>query len=129
MFGLIWSLSARIHSFLRRTMPTNILIDAIMTRRGLKWGVPAMLLAPVYLFGAVVFVGLGDQGAPKWLYLLAIIGLWNALKFAAVGPVSLIRLVHSRVLEARARRIAGVPVASEGVAVARADADRVGSPV
>lgn len=129
MFGLIWSLSARIHSFLRRTMPTNILIAAIMTRRGLKWGVMAMLLVPVYLFGAVVLVGLPDQGAPKWLYLLALLCLWNALKFAAVGPVSVIRLAHVRVLEARARRTAAMAVASEGVAVVRTEGDRVGATI
>ena len=44
MFGMIWVLSARIHHFLRRYMPTNILLAALRTRRGLKWGVPAMLI-------------------------------------------------------------------------------------
>ncbi len=29
-------------------MPTNIVIDAIITRRGIKWGMPAMLLAVPY---------------------------------------------------------------------------------
>ncbi|MDE0545924.1 sulfate permease [Microbacterium sp. C7(2022)] len=127
MFGLIWSLSARIHTFLRRTMPTNILIAAIMTRRGLKWGVPAMLLVPAHVFGAVVFISLPDQDAPKWLYLLALVCLWNAFKFAVVGPVSLVRLAHVRILEARARRAAVALVASEGVNVVRTEGDRVGA--
>ncbi|GAA2974655.1 hypothetical protein JOD63_000384 [Microbacterium terrae] len=129
MFGLIWSLSAHIHSFLRRAMPTNLLIAAIMTRRGLKWGAPAMLLAPVYLLGAVVSVGLIGQGAPKWLYLLAFICLWNAIKFVVVGPVTLIRLAYLRMLEARARHVAALPVASDGTEVARVEAERAGATV
>src|SRR5690625_7358931 len=34
---------------LRRYLPTARIRDAVMTRRGLKWGVPAMLLAIPYL--------------------------------------------------------------------------------
>jgi hypothetical protein len=45
MIRLLWATSARAPYFLRRYMPTDILIDAIHTRRGLKWGMPAMLLA------------------------------------------------------------------------------------
>ena len=51
MFGLIWASIARTHFALRRFMPTNILLDAIHTRRGLKWGMPTMLLAVPYGFG------------------------------------------------------------------------------
>lgn len=36
MFRLIWALSVRARYFLRRYMPTNILLDAIRTRRGLR---------------------------------------------------------------------------------------------
>ena len=38
------ALSARGYGVLRYA-PTNLLLNAIRTRRGLKWGVPAMLLA------------------------------------------------------------------------------------
>src|SRR5690625_7163063 len=34
---------------LRRYLPTARIRDAVMTRRGLKWGVPALLLAIPYL--------------------------------------------------------------------------------
>lgn len=44
MFRLIWIIGIYVRSFMRRVMPTNIALDAIRTRRGLKWGVPAMLL-------------------------------------------------------------------------------------
>ncbi|GEP25752.1 MULTISPECIES: hypothetical protein [Cryobacterium] len=45
MFELILAATASTYSFLRRFMPTAIVIDAINTRRGLKWGVLAMLFA------------------------------------------------------------------------------------
>jgi hypothetical protein len=45
MFRLIWIASVHTPYFLRRSMPTNIALDAIRTRRGLKWDVPAILLA------------------------------------------------------------------------------------
>ena len=56
MFRLLWSLSIRVRLFLRTYMPTNILLDALRTRRGLKWGVPAMLIAAPYLLGAWLLV-------------------------------------------------------------------------
>lgn len=50
-------------------MPTNILLDAIRTRRGLKWGVPAMFLAGPYLLAASVCNTLIAHGGPGWLNL------------------------------------------------------------
>ena len=52
MFRLIWIASVHTRYFLRRYMPTNLLLDAVRTRRGLKWGLPAMLLAVPYLYVA-----------------------------------------------------------------------------
>ena len=52
MFRLIWIASVHTRYFLRRYMPTNILLEAVRTRRGLKWGLPAMLLAVPYLYVA-----------------------------------------------------------------------------
>lgn len=50
MFRLLWIASVRMRYFMRRYMPTNILLDLIRSRRGLKWGLPAMLLALPYLY-------------------------------------------------------------------------------
>jgi hypothetical protein len=41
MIRVLWNASIYARGFLRRYMPTNILLDALRTRRGLKWGVPA----------------------------------------------------------------------------------------
>jgi len=40
MFRLLWNLSIRVRLFLRTYMPTNILLDALRTRRSLKWACP-----------------------------------------------------------------------------------------
>lgn len=52
MFRLIWIASIHTRDFLHRYMPSNIVLDRLRTRRGLKWGVPAMLLAIPYLVPA-----------------------------------------------------------------------------
>jgi hypothetical protein len=85
-------------------MPTNILLDAIRTRRGLKWGVPAILLAIPYLFAASICTALIDWGASRWLYVVALVCIWNALKFIVIGPVSVALLVQQRGFEQRADR-------------------------
>lgn len=104
MFGLIWVVVARTRVALRRFMPSNLLLDAIHTRRGLKWGVPAMLLAVPYGLGAMLCFGLAEGGAPGWLNLVGLLCVWNALKFAVAGPATLVRLARVRTQEARARR-------------------------
>ncbi|GAA1250886.1 hypothetical protein GCM10009676_42070 [Prauserella halophila] len=67
---MIWIASVHTHYFLRRYMRTNILLDAIRTRRELKWGVPAMLLSIRYLRVASLLTVLIEDGAPGWLYML-----------------------------------------------------------
>nr|BFF10423.1 hypothetical protein GCM10025699_17260 [Microbacterium flavescens] len=119
MFGAIWMLSIRLRSFLRRYMPTNILLARIFTRRGLKWGMLSLPLAAMYVFAAALCAGLTEQGAPGWVNLLVLLFLWNAAKFVFAGPVSLIWLIRVRTREARAWRSARVPVMSDGVALGR----------
>ena len=104
MFGLIWGVTARAYYALRRFMPTNILLDAIHTRRGLKWGVPAMLLSVPYVLVAVLCARVVPTGESGWLSVLALLFAWNGLKFLVAGPVTLVRLLRVRHWEARARR-------------------------
>ena len=99
MLRLTWIASVHLRYFMRRCMPTNILLDAIRTRRGLKWGVPAMLLAVPYLYLASLCTLLADRGGTGWLYLVALVCVWNALKFAWIGPVSFVLLVRARLRE------------------------------
>lgn len=104
MIPLIWAVSTRTRCFLRRYMPTNIALDAIRTRRGLKWGIPAMLVAAPYLLAASNCTNLVNDGGPGWLNLLAILFIWNALKFIVIGPVSVAFLIRARIREASAKR-------------------------
>jgi hypothetical protein len=104
MFDLILGLTARTYYAVRRFMPTNIVLDALHTRRGLKWGLPATLLAIPYVLGMVLCVGLLEAGGSGWLNLLALLFAWNALKFLVAGPLSVIRLVVVRGRESRLRR-------------------------
>lgn len=105
MIRLIWAASVHTRYFLRRYMPTNILLDSIRTRRGgLKWGVPAMLLAIPYLLIANVCVQLIEDGGPGWLHLVVLWALWNMLKMLWVGPISVALLIRARVRETVATR-------------------------
>lgn len=98
MFRLIWTASIYTRDFLHRYMPSNIVLDEIRTRRGLKWGVPAMLLAIPYLAVANILTILIGRGAPGWFHLLVLLCIWNAFKFLVMGPVSVMLLVRARAL-------------------------------
>ena len=104
MIRQLWTLSVHTRAFLRRYMPTNILLDAIRTRRGLKWGVPTMLLAVPYLLAASTFTTLIADGGPGWLNLLVLLCLWNTMKLILMGPTSLILLVRIRINDFQAAR-------------------------
>lgn len=109
------ALSARGYGVLRYA-PTNLLINAIRTRRGLKWGIPAMLLAVPYLYAAAICTTIINAGGPRWLHLLVLLFAWNALKFLWIGPVSLIQLIRVRRNELGSRPLAflGTGRASRG---------------
>lgn len=103
MFQLLIAFVSRIYVFVQRSMPTNILIRATHTRRGLKWGVPAMVLAVFYVVIAAALAQWVEGGAPGWINLLVLLCLWNALKFVVNGPITVVRVVRVRTLEERHR--------------------------
>ncbi|WP_313624286.1 MULTISPECIES: sulfate permease [Microbacterium] len=88
MIRQLWALSAHTRSYLRRYMPTNVALDAIRTRRGLKWGIPAMLLAVPYFLAATYCTGLIEDGGPGWFHVLVLLFCWNALKFVIMGRLA-----------------------------------------
>lgn len=104
MIRLILTVSSFIYAVLQRYAPTNIVLGRIRRRRGLKWGVPAMLLATPYIVLAYwCSFAIGD-GAPGWLNLVILLCLWNVLKFVAIGPISVALLIRVRHNEAVALR-------------------------
>lgn len=104
MFRFIWTLSVRTRDDLHRYMPSDRLLAAIRTRRGLKWGLPAMLVALPYFLIAYACSSAVTGGGPGWLHLIVLWACWNALKFIIMGPVSVVLLVRVRLHEAASRR-------------------------
>lgn len=104
MLRVLWTVSVRTRDLTRRYLPTNILLDFLRTRPGLKWGVPAMLLAVPYLAVAVWCASSVADGGPGWLNLIILVAAWNAMKFIVMGPVSVLTLGRRRWLERSARR-------------------------
>lgn len=86
---------------LRRFLPTARVRDAVMTRRGLKWGVPAMLLAAPYLLAIKALTDFIAQAGPGWgwLHLVVLLCAYNTWKMFWLGPISLIHLARARVHE------------------------------
>ena len=113
MIRLLWTASSEVRYFFRRYMPSNIMLDLIRTRTGLKWGVPAMLLAAPYLGVAAWCTNLIESGGPGWLHLVVLVCIWNALKMIVIGPVSVVLLVRARAKEGQARKHAQREVGAE----------------
>ncbi|MGP5007980.1 sulfate permease [Brachybacterium tyrofermentans] len=104
MFRLIWIASIHIRYFMRRWMPTNLVLDRVRTRNGLKWGVPAMLVAIPYLYLASLLAIIVRDGGPGWLNIFMLVAFWSALKMLWIGPISLILLARVRIHEHAERR-------------------------
>ena len=103
MFRLIWAASVRTHSILSYA-PTNLLIAATRTRRGLRWGIHMMLLAIPYLLAAYWCVTAIEAGGPGWLNLVVLLCGWNSIKLTLNGPITVVLLIRCRIQEAVARR-------------------------
>ena len=83
MLTLVWNISAAIHSYLRRYMPSNIALDALRHPRGLRRTVPVALAATAsYLYGASLCATIIERGGPGYLNVLVLLFFWNAMKFA-----------------------------------------------
>lgn len=109
MIRLILTVSSFIYAVLQRYAPTNIVLGRIRQRRGLKWGIPAMLLAAPYIVLAHWCSSAIGDGAPGWFNLVVLLCVWNALKFIAIGPISVALLIRARYRE----RIEGREAATE----------------
>lgn len=104
MIRLLVTVSIHTRDFLRRYMPSNVPLDRIRTRRGLKWGLSAMLLALPYFAAAYWCTTAIAAGGPGWLNLIVLICVWSAFKMLWIGPVSLVLLLRVRMREHHARR-------------------------
>ena len=103
MIRLLLAASIHIRDFMRRYMPSNVITDLVRTRRGLKWGIPAMLLAIPFFGIALWLARIIENGAPGGLNVAVLICLWSGFKMLWLGPISVVRLIRARIRE-RTRR-------------------------
>ena len=99
MIRLLLAASVAISDYLRRYMPTNKIRDRVYTRDGLKWGIPAMLLAIPYFGIALWLARIIETGAPGWLNVAVLICLWCGFKMLWLGPISVVMLIRARIRE------------------------------
>ena len=104
MLRFIFAGVARTYYFLARFAPGPRLISRIRRRDGLKWGIPAMLVAVPYFLIANLFKILLEDGGSAWLSLPLLWCLIMGMAFLALGPTSLMLLAKARLQEAIARR-------------------------
>lgn len=104
MLTLIFRTLTVLVSFLLRFEPGLRLLVRIRRRDGLKWGVPAMLVAVPYFLIASTCVQIIENGGTGLLYLLV---LWSVViggAFTLMGPLSAFLLLAARISELRPRR-------------------------
>ncbi len=97
IFAASWALSARVYSLSQRFAPSNVVLRRVHTRTGLKWG-PLVGLCGIVVYGSLMVVmrTIVADGGPGWVNPFVLVGFWNALRFAWLIPVSVVRLLHIR---------------------------------
>ena len=103
MLHPIWIVGIHTRDFLHRYMPTNIKLNAIRERRGLKLGTPAMqLVIPDHVAGSLIILLSGRRIAESF-HLLMILCIWNAFKLLATGLLCALLLARGYTTERRDR--------------------------
>lgn len=103
MLTIIFRTLTDVISFLLRFEPGLRLLARIRRRDGLKWGVPAMLVAVPYFLIASTCVEIIANGGPGILHLLVFWCIIIGMAFILMGPVSLLLLTYARTAEAAQR--------------------------
>lgn len=106
MIRLIFGAVGRTFYIVQRFTPSLRLLARLRRRDGLKWGVPAMLIAVPYVLVASTCVQIIADGGPGGLNLVVLWCLLVATAFIVNGPVSLLRLATVRIGEAAVERAA-----------------------
>ncbi len=60
-----------------------------------------MALAIPYLYAASICAQVAENGGPGWLHLLVLLFIWNALKMAWIGPMSVFQLLRVQIVKRR----------------------------
>lgn len=95
MLRLFWTTNTQIRTFMWIWIPTNILLNALRTRRGLRWGIPTMLLSAGYFAIASWCTVMVNTGVPGGTHLIVLVCI-NAFKFLLNGPITAATFVAVR---------------------------------
>ena len=96
MITTLWHLSTAISGCCRYYLPTNCALDWLRTPRGLKWAIPAALVAtPTYLGMTALAIDGAARPGLGWLNLLVFLFFWNAAKFAWMAVLSPLRMLRN----------------------------------
>ena len=104
MLSIGFTIATYLHAFFQAFMPTNIFINAVRTRRGMKWGMLAWATLPIYYFIGTHITDYLAAGGPGWLNLVVLVIIWDIIKMFLLGPFSVMWLIGARFREFRARR-------------------------
>lgn len=97
IFLLAWHLSSAIHRYVQTYAPTNIAIAWLRARRSLRWAIPAAVVAtPLYAWASTALGDVIEHGGPAWLGFVAMLCVWNALKFAINAVLTPFFIVRRR---------------------------------
>lgn len=88
-------IAAKIHSWCR-WCPSNLLLNHVRTRRGLRWGLPLVAVGYGYLYVGGFLLSLIDSGHPRSLYVPAAICCWSGVKLVLGGLYAAARIVYVR---------------------------------
>lgn len=91
--------AAAVHTWCQRWLPSNRFVSFLRTRRGYRWGVPAVLLGAVYFTIGVACYGATQLGHTGWFYLGMLICWWTATKLLLNGMAATFRLLLARTRE------------------------------
>lgn len=106
MLTALWNLSAAIRGYLRFYMPINRAVDWLRTPRGLKWAIPAALVAtPAYLGLTALAIQLAARPGLGFVNLLVFLFFWNAAKFAWMAVLSPFLMLKEIVIGRQNRRV------------------------
>ena len=98
--------AAAVFYWCQRWLPSNRLVTLLRTRRGYRWGLPAVLLGVLHFLAGVGCYGAVRLGHTEWFYLGMLICWWTALKLVVHGLAATLRLLIARSHENLAVRAA-----------------------
>lgn len=114
MLTIAWKLAATIYWLFQRS-PSNRILGWLRRRDNLRWGIIAFVPATIYLFVGITATHIAAEGGPQWLHLVFIIGAYNALKFTAWVPWSIVLFMNTRFRESSGKMTRVAARASEMV--------------